>query len=322
MSEKIVWILTDNRTGNNNQVIGLAENIGLPYLKKELKYNKFAKLPNKLKLFSFLGLDKNLSTDLSPPYPDLIISAGRKAAAVAYRIKKLSQGKTKIVQLMDPEINYKYFDLIILPEHDNADITKNPNIITSFGALHKITDANLLAARDVWQERFKDLPQTKISVLVGGTTKDGIFTNEHAKELAIKASDFAKKHNAGLLITTSRRTPKECIQILKDNILVPYYLYDAYNPEGENPYIGLLAVGDIIIASGDSVSMCTESLSTGKPVYIYAPPELSKKKHQLFHQRLLSGGYVKYLNNDATLFAGKKINDTQRIANFIKERFL
>ena len=39
--------------------------------------------------------------------------------------------------------------------------------------------------------------------------------------------------------------------------------------DAENPYLGLLGLADILVATGESISMATEACATGKPVYFF-----------------------------------------------------
>jgi hypothetical protein len=50
---------------------------------------------------------------------------------------------------------------------------------------------------------------------------------------------------------------------------VPHFLYRWAPDDPENPYFGILANADRIIATADSVSMMAEACATGRPVYLY-----------------------------------------------------
>ncbi len=43
---KIIWVLADDRPGNANQALGVAEALGLPFTVKSLAYNRLGRLPN------------------------------------------------------------------------------------------------------------------------------------------------------------------------------------------------------------------------------------------------------------------------------------
>src|SRR5215470_5694534 len=75
-----VWVLADDRTGNVNQCLGAAAREGL-----------------------------------GAPFPELVISAGRRTAPVARNIKRRSLGQAMIVHLMDPGWAHGDFDLVAVP---------------------------------------------------------------------------------------------------------------------------------------------------------------------------------------------------------------
>ena len=55
---------------------------------------------------------------------------------------------------------------------------------------------------------------------------------------------------------------------MKERLNAPYYFYDWHISHGvDNPFYGFLGLADIVIATGDSISMCSEVRATGKPVY-------------------------------------------------------
>ncbi len=82
-----VWVLTDDRPGNNSQSIGLAEALGWPYEKKPIQFYRFARflarLPNGLLGISRVGIRAGRHSPLLPPWPDLVIATGRRLAPLA-----------------------------------------------------------------------------------------------------------------------------------------------------------------------------------------------------------------------------------------------
>ncbi len=315
----LVWVLADDRAGNVAQVVGVAENLGIPYIRKNIFYNKLSNLPNFLKFNLLIGIDLSQSDPLTQPWPDLVISAGRKTAPIAYYIKKKSAGKTKIIHLMRPEMPINFFDLIVMPHHDNFKDTNN--IIKIIGAPNKINDKLLSQAKLEWNDKLSFLPSPKIAVLVGGNTKLGNFSESEAEKLSKILNDFAAKYNGSLLISTSRRTPENCTNIIKNNISVPNYFFNAYSKDA-NPYLGFLAWADVIIVSGDSVSMCSEACATGRPVYIYCPENLIPQKHKKFHQQLYKENYARPFDNNLEIFVGKKLTSTNDLSRIIKDKFV
>jgi mitochondrial fission protein ELM1 len=81
--------------------------------------------------------------------------------------------------------------------------------------------------------------------------------------------------HVSLAITPSRRTDPLAIGALKAN-LFPLGAW-IWNGAGDNPYLGLLACADLIIATGDSVSMISEAAATTAPVMVAALPGRSRR---------------------------------------------
>ena len=118
MSGRQVWLLIDDRAGNRAQCEGVAAALGVAGQVKGLVYGWFGKLPNGILGASFAGLTAASRAALTPPWPDLVIAAGRRSGPVARRIKRLAGGRTRLVQIMDPgPSGADEFDLI----HNNFD---------------------------------------------------------------------------------------------------------------------------------------------------------------------------------------------------------
>ncbi len=310
----IIWVLLDDRAGNNSQSLGVAERLGGTFIAKQIVYNKLASLPNILKGASLVGVDLEKASRLGEPWPDLVISAGRKTASIARYIKK--QSGAKLVHMMWPgSYDASDFDLICVPEHDRIKPKKN-TIITK-GSPNKITEDLLKKSRQKWLKKFSYLPEPRIALLVGGDTKKGRFTKKHASQLAQKLSLFMQGKNGSYLITNSRRTSTFATNTLRHEITSKFYFHDVSSKD-ENPYLGYLAVCDAIIVCGDSISMCSEACATEKPVYIYSTEGIIPKKHQQFHQVLFDGKYAKPFTGKFEKFKPKRLNDTDKIVNCIK----
>ena len=71
-----VWLLTDDRAGNINQILGVAEALEYPYERKDIRYDKMIKLPNFLRGASLIGLDEESKKQIVPEWPDIVIGAG------------------------------------------------------------------------------------------------------------------------------------------------------------------------------------------------------------------------------------------------------
>lgn len=324
MKTKLIWALVDDRAGNTSQVLGVAEALNMNFAIKNIRYNYLGRISNRIKGKSLLGLTKESKQELKAPWPDVVISIASKMESTALYIKK-QHPETKLVHIQKPRLPIKNFDLVTTPEHDFVTKTGNKlpipaNVLTTLGAPNRINSTVLKQGQEKWHQNFTHLAKPLIAVLVGGSTSRAAYTIEHAQILIDQANALANKSGGSLLVTTSRRTPLNAIKLFKQNFKEPKYFYDA-NEGGNNPYAGLLACADIIIASGDSVSMCSEACSTGKPVYIYSPESLTIPKYRYFHQKLIAGNYARMLGNEWHGESYKPLGDAAIIADYIKKNY-
>lgn len=319
LTSPLVWVLTDDRPGNFNQALGVAEALDIPYVQKEICYTGLACIPNWLLGNTLLGVDESSRQRLVAPWPDVVIAAGRRSAPVARAIKRRSGGKAKLVQLMWPDCSIQDFDLIVLPEHDRRGV--HDKYVYTLGSPHRGSAQRLVEAREHFADRLASLKGTKIAVLVGGSTKSRPFTVQHAETLGREVSILAKKLSGMLMMTTSRRTSVHAGDALNAHIEVPYMLY-RYGDDGENPYMGYLAYADVVVVTGESMSMCSEACMTGKPVYIFAPDGFVGAKHARLHAALYDKGFAKPLGDSTEIWEYAPLNEASRVAGVIRERLL
>ncbi|MBQ7413652.1 MAG: mitochondrial fission ELM1 family protein [Alphaproteobacteria bacterium] len=309
-----VWILADDRAGNVNQLLGIAEALGEPFERIDIRYDRWIKLPNLVRGKSLIGLDAESRNKIKGPWPDVVLSAGRRSFPVARYIRKQSGNRTRIVQLMNPGCaGFKEASLVVLPAHDGYQ-GKSKNVLVVTGTPHRVSRARLIQERQKWEPVFRDYPHRRLSLIVGGATKNNPFTIEMAHDLVAGVQALKP---ASILVTTSRRTPNEVVQTLANTLPQPFFFY-RFGDKTENPYFGLLACADEIVVTGDSMSMCSECCATGVPVHIFAPDQMMSPKHKRFHQTLYREGYAVPLGQEGIAPKGT-LNPAFEIAEKIKE---
>ncbi len=317
-----IWVLVDNRVGNANQAIVLAEKIGQPFEIKQINYNHFGKLPNSiLSLFPIHVKSSVLKQLRSENIPDIIISAGRRTAALAVHLKKISNNKSKIIQIMRPNLDPKEFELIILPQHDVYNYTL-PNIVRILGALTNVQE-KLPKVRDSFENKYPDI-KNFIAVIIGGSTKNYKLTIENAQELSESLITVADSHSLALFITFSRRTPKNVKEYFQEKFPWPNICYDPESGES-NPYPAILGSAEFIVSTPDSISMCSEAASTGKPIYIYRPDNFTLKKHNFFIQQLVDLGIVRRLDRNTNFlepYNYEPLSEINKVVEIIQKDIL
>ena len=108
-----VWVLLGGRTGDNNQLLRLASELGLPFRTLDLRYNALHILPTRLLGASLASLEPHARELIAPPWPQLVLGIGHRSVPVALAIGALSGGTSKLVRLGNPRLDPRRFDLII-----------------------------------------------------------------------------------------------------------------------------------------------------------------------------------------------------------------
>lgn len=267
--EPRTWLLFGGKPGDNGQVLALAEALGWPFEVKQMVYRPTELLTNRLLGTTLLGINRQRSSPLAPPWPDLVITAGRRNEPVARWIRREAGGRESIrlVHVGRPWSPLGAFDLIVttpqyaLPEH--------PRVLHTEAPMHRVSQERLAEAATLWRPRLADLAEPWIAVMLGGHVGRWTFDEQAAVELAEAADSIATAAGGSLLVSTSARTPATVIDAFERTLRAPHRLYRWRAGDPDNPYLGFLALAQRIIVTSDSMSMLVEAVATGKPVAIF-----------------------------------------------------
>ena len=262
-----VWVVMGYRAGESTQMLALAESLGWPFEIKRLKHRKIDFVPGLLRLRSLLGIHKEKSSSLRPPWPDLIISAGMRNEPICRWIKAQSHDRTKLVHIGRTWAAYRHFDLIITTAQYRLPL--RDNILHNALTLNRVNKKTLSDAAAKWSDRLRHLSRPYIAVVIGGNSGPYTFGNHAARKLADLANRMANEASGTLLITSSARTPPGTVATLVNRLECDKHVFEWTPQADDNPYYGYLALADAIIVTCDSISMLSEACATGKPVYIF-----------------------------------------------------
>ncbi len=308
------WIVTDGAVGMEAQGIAVAEAVGLPFTLKRVRPSGIMQLlPTPLHLLvparcRIAAAQSNSA--LTPPWPRLVISIGRRSVPIALAVKRLAGAYALHIQ--NPKVPVGLFDLIAAPVHDGF---HGENVVTTFGAVHNVTAARLAKAGDRFAARIRHLPHPRIAVLLGGDSRAFKFPPETADAFGAVLATLARETGGALLITPSRRTRPETMTALSQAVTdVPHFVWDG---TGDNPYCAFLSLADAIVVTEDSVNMVTEATGTGKPVYIQSLPGRSTRLSR-FHALMRERGATRPFEGRLESWRYDPVNDTETVANLIR----
>ena len=155
------WVLTDGAAGNEKQALALCAALG----REPRVFRVSPRAPWRWFAPRWVpGDPRAIDRALQPPWPTLAIGCGRQGALALRTLRTASGGATRTVQILDPRIDPRGFDLVIVPAHDAL---RGDNVLVARGALHAVDDAWLAQARHDFAS-FAALPSPRTAVLLGG----------------------------------------------------------------------------------------------------------------------------------------------------------
>lgn len=308
------WVVSDGKAGMEVQCVGLAEALGLtPEIKRIQVTRPWRWLLPRLVPRPLARLGPK-GDRLTPPWPDLLIASGRQTVAPSIAIRRMSGGRTFTVQVQNPAVDCRLFDVVVAPEHDGL---KAPNAIATVGGLNRITPARLDAAARHFAPRLAHIPEPRVAVMLGGHNKAFRMSDAVIERLARQLKEMAVRDGAGLLISASRRTPAAALETLRRTLEdVPTAIWDG---AGENPYLAYLALADAIVVTEDSVNMASEAATAGKPVFT-VPLEGNSRKFARFHETLRERGISRPFAGRLERWTYTPLRDTQTTADIIRQQ--
>jgi uncharacterized protein len=266
--KKIIWVLQGARTGDNAQARELAALLDADIILKELRFNGLHHLPNSVLGASVASLAAHSKTGLQPPWPDMVIAAGKRAAPIALWIKQTSKARTKIVHLGRPRARLSAFDLVIAtPQYGLPPDANVVERILPF-ATPKEVDINEL---EKWRMIWGELPRPLIAAAIGNRKYPLRFDVAEAQLLGQQLNDLAKQTSGSLLLLASPRTGSALVGHIAAGLQVPHKSYGEFD-KANNPYQSALKLCDRFVVTSDSVSMISELMNTGMPVDVFELP--------------------------------------------------
>ena len=229
------------------------------------------------------ALPAEQAAQLNGPWPDIWLAAGRRSIPYSRLVRKLSGGKTFVVQTQNPRVPLSAFDLVIPPEHDGV---KGSNVFPIVGppvwfSQQRIADAQAQFAS------LKFAQGQKVLVSIGGDSKNHKMTEQNV--YAIEGAINRLAQGRTFWITISRRTPEHArVRFRRLAATINGVFWENAERDGPNPYLAFLAMCDVAMVTCESANMIADPAFFGKPVHLLkldgGSPRFDKL-HQAFIDR-------------------------------------
>ena len=313
MDSTQLWTLTDGNAGNRRQADALAAALTHgPVMDWVLEpQTPWSWCAPRMLPGASAAFGTSFAQTLEQP-PRLAIGCGRQGA-LATRL--LRQRGSTAVQILDPRISPRHWDLVVAPEHDGL---AGANVITLIGSLNPVDTLWLAQARAAFAS-FADLPRPRTAVLLGGPSAHARFDLASFETLATQLDVVMAREGGSVMLTTSRRTPADVVAALRQRYVQTPSVVWCGDEDGINPYPGMLAWADRIVVSADSVNMVSEACATHAPVFVFDPAGVSGRPRR-FLDSLLARGRIRAMDATLAPFEVQPLRETARVAALVRQR--
>lgn len=274
-----IWCVADGRAGILNQTLALAAALAEPERAADLAHIRSdahrdgplilqpkgwqLPLPPGLWPSPLSALSDDQRAQLAAPWPDIWLAAGRRSIPYSRLMRKLSGGKTFVVQTQNPRVSLSSFDLVIPPEHDGI---TGPNVFPIVGppvwySQQRVADAQAKFAS------LKSAQGQKVLVSIGGDSKNHRMTEQNV--FAIEGALNRLAPGRTFWITVSRRTPEHArVRFRRLAASLNGVFWENEERDGPNPYVAFLSLCDVAMVTCESANMIADPAFFGKPVYL------------------------------------------------------
>ena len=303
-------LLTQGMHGMISQAEGLAKALELDYTHHTVELNSFWKLlPPKI-----TPISQNVFKKIDVEDFDVIISCGRKSIIPSIYLKKKSSREITNIHIQDPKVNLKNFSYVIVPEHDGL---TGENVFSTKGAIHYLTKKEIDDHSNYLKNRLNS-NKNYFLLILGGPTKHYDYSNKNIINIFNLFNNLVEKNNLQGIVVPSIRTPKNIIELSKDQLGHNSLIIDKVDKKA---YLSALSLARYIAVTCDSTSMISEAALTGKPIYIAdIPSKKNDYRFKKFRELFTQLNIIKKLDNKLETWYYETLDETSRIAKEIKKR--
>jgi mitochondrial fission protein ELM1 len=292
----IIWRFSDGKAGHDNQSRGLVNALAerLPVTEHVIQVG------GNHKAF-WWWLTRRYSPGAALPAPDLLVGAGHATHPHLLAARRRYGGRS--VVLMKPSLPRAWFDLCIVPRHDQ--VAPADNVIITQGVLNTIRPGGI-------HDDDTGL------IAIGGPSRHFLWDNEAILKQVEQLLQQRPKERWWL--TTSRRTPAALAERLQRQTKVQYVHVDETGPDW---LAARLAEAGEVWVSQDSLSMIYETLSSGARIGLLAVPGKGGNRISAAIDQLAEEGWVGTPGQwQPAPVPGQPLNEASRCADWMVQQWL
>jgi hypothetical protein len=267
-----VWALCDGQQQNTDQALALAEALGWPYERKQLRFE---------------GSKDHLSKTserLEAPWPDVVISAGRACAKSAVWIRDQDFGRTRLVhvgcsggEVADP------FDAVVTPSY--ARLWPHPNRVETAAPLTFAGAKRLTRSDRPELQLFDESPEPHVLLLVDAAHAENMEARS-LEQMAFDVRTLAEREGGSARAVVGSRLGNREREFLGRGLGDEGKVYKVDLAIGGNALPAILASADAVVVAGNGVQLVAEAASSARCVYIYAIEERSYSPRRALRKRI------------------------------------
>ncbi|MBZ6534474.1 mitochondrial fission ELM1 family protein [Acinetobacter seifertii] len=288
----IVYV-SDGKAGHRSQALGLFQAMQRQQANATFEEVSIHDLP----IFSLINAFFSSKKSLFKQVPDFIFGVGSHTHFRVWLLGKIFK-KAKTVILMKPNLPIAWFDYAVIPEHDG--IPANSRVIVTRGALNPIRNEN----------RHQ---KARILIALGGSSKRHQWNQE--KVLSSAQQIVEHNPNSEIILTTSRRTPAEFIDILRQQSFAKYLLICPVEQTPQGWIFEEMQKAEAVWVTEDSVSMIYEALTAGCRVGVIAMDRLKQDRITNSVDVLLEKKFIANVSDINLLPEGQLLQEADRVVH-------
>ncbi|MGE8561421.1 MAG: mitochondrial fission ELM1 family protein [Acinetobacter sp.] len=288
----IVYV-SDGKAGHRSQAVGLYKAMQRQSA-EEVTFEEIS--IDQLPIFSIFSAIFKKNTAVLKQQPDYIFGVGSHTQS---RVLMLGQvyPRAKTVILMKPNFPFSWFDYAIIPEHDG--VAASERIIVTKGALNPIVN----------EQRHQ---ANRILFALGGSSKRHQWNEEKVLNAIQQIVDL--QPHSEIILTTSRRTPKEFLDHLNEKSFVSRLKIFPVEQTPQGWIFEEMQKAEAVWVTEDSVSMIFEALTAGCRVGVIAIDRLKSDRITTLLDQLLSTTLSDKPYHNLLNF---KLNEATRVADIL-----